>query len=158
MVQVPRFQIGFTGTRHAKEVSDEALRALRVQLQSLNRDLSEPAVFHHGLCVGADEQAHLLVRKHFPEWEIEGHPPEDPKYEASHLRDDCNVLHPERPYLARNRNIVHSSYIVFALPRHYIEEQRSGTWSTVRFARTRQRTIIIVYPDGVVREEQGWET
>ena len=33
------------------------------------------------------------------------------------------------------------------------EEVRSGTWSTVRFARKRGKRIVIIMPDGTVTEE-----
>jgi hypothetical protein len=56
------------------------------------------------------------------------------------------VLTP-RPYLVRNRHIVDASSVLIATPKGD-EELRSGTWSTVRYARKIRRdfTIKIIAP------------
>jgi len=51
------------------------------------------------------------------------------------------------PYLERNKVIVRSSRAMVATPKG-AEELRSGTWSTVRFARKLELPILIIYPDG----------
>ena len=57
------------------------------------------------------------------------------------------------PYLERNRAIVDACDILIACPKGMQEEQRSGTWATVRYARRRDRPIVIVWPDGTVTRE-----
>jgi len=39
------------------------------------------------------------------------------------------------PYLSRNRAIVDETEMLIATPAEFTEQQRSGTWSTVRYAR-----------------------
>ena len=50
------------------------------------------------------------------------------------------------PYLERNKEIVASSNLLIACPVGDKEELRSGTWSTVRFARKICTELVIVYP------------
>jgi hypothetical protein len=52
----------------------------------------------------------------------------------------------------RNHRIVDMTRVLVACPDGE-ERQHSGTWATVRYARKRGKWIIIVYPDGTVREE-----
>lgn len=56
------------------------------------------------------------------------------------------------PYLARNCVIVDEADILLACPKGP-EEQRSGTWATVRYARKQNKRIVIVYPDGTITTE-----
>jgi hypothetical protein len=55
---------------------------------------------------------------------------------------------PEREYIARNHDIVDASAVLVATPRDWYEEQRSGTWATIRYARAQRKAVIIVWPDG----------
>jgi outer membrane protein insertion porin family len=56
--------------------------------------------------------------------------------------------------LDRNRAIVDSCDVLIACPKGP-EEQRSGTWATVRYARKQKKRIVIIWPDGEVTEEKG---
>jgi predicted Rossmann fold nucleotide-binding protein DprA/Smf involved in DNA uptake len=60
---------------------------------------------------------------------------------------------PQQPYLVRNETIVKQSQVLLAAPRTSKDEQRSGTWHTIRYARKMKRKIYIVMPDGVIRKE-----
>ena len=42
--------------------------------------------------------------------------------------------------------------LVIAAPREYEEVLRSGTWATVRYTRHSFKRLIIVRPDGTIRE------
>lgn len=44
---------------------------------------------------------------------------------------------------------------MIATPSSKEEELRSGTWSTVRYARKLRRPVTLIYPDGSVVEEKG---
>lgn len=129
------FHIGFTGTRHGLNLKQkfELIRAL--QTYALGKG---EMVFHHGCCIGADNFFHRLgmilgVR-------IVLHPPEDKSAVVlQHFMDvpEDDVM-PSLPYLARNKQIVDTTQMLIAGP-DGPERQRSGTWSTVRYAWAQNR-------------------
>ncbi len=129
-------KIGFTGTRRG--MTDAQRNSLRKFLQTAAGE------FHHGDCIGADEQAHDIAEA--AGFEIHIHPPLNPTKRAFKITH-VSRMRPELPYLARNRNIVFATDELVATPAEPEEQLRSGTWSTVRFARTRNRPITIIYPD-----------
>ena len=94
---------------------------------------------HHGDCVGADAQAHDLAVE--LGLDIFIHPPENPSARA--FCKGAKTVFPEKPYLVRNRCIVDSVSFMIALPKG-AEVVRSGTWSTVRYARKIGRPCIIL--------------
>jgi predicted Rossmann fold nucleotide-binding protein DprA/Smf involved in DNA uptake len=59
---------------------------------------------------------------------------------------------PEKPYLARNRDIVLETIALIAAPAEPLEQIRSGTWSTVRFAKKQGKTVILILPDGTIEQ------
>lgn len=126
--------IGFTGTRLG--MSPNQKEWLREYLTK------HPCEFHHGDCIGSDEQAHIIAKN--ADCEIHIHPPIDDIFRAY-----CagGTIHPKKEYLERNRDIVDSCHILIACPRSHIEEQCSGTWATVRYARKIGRSINIIYPE-----------
>lgn len=65
----------------------------------------------------------------------------------------CAVLEP-KPYLVRNKDIVNASEGMLAAPRGP-EELRSGTWSTIRYARKCRKKVLIMWPDGSETWEAG---
>jgi hypothetical protein len=130
--------VGFTGT--AKGATDFQLRSLARWVRT--RQIIQ---FHHGMCVGADEQAHHLIREEKPETYIHGHPPIDKKAFADVKVD---VLWDEDDYLARDRDIVHAVHEMIAMPKGYKEERRGGTWYTIRFALSEFIPVTIIWPDG----------
>lgn len=134
--------VGFTGTRERlTSRQDSTLIAWFI--------LRERGVFHHGDCVGADAAAHAAALYHG--WRIEAHPGLGP----INLRAFCtgySRLHPAKPNLERNADIVNAATELLACP-NGPEVVRSGTWSTVRKARSRGLTITIIWPDGSVTNE-----
>lgn len=118
-------KMGFSGSRHGMTQAQlDTLGALLVTRQ--------PEEFHHGLCLGADAQAHELVRMLDMGAAIHGHPPEDGRLLAN-LR--CDQLWQPLPYLKRNRAIVKATDLLVATPSGTEREQpRSGTWATIRYA------------------------
>ena len=145
--------IGFTGSREGMTKAQyEALSAL------LNAFITEQAAitpddvpqFHHGDCVGADALSGDAA--HDAGYAIHIHPPS-----IGTLRAYCANRYPATvrdafPYLVRNKNIVDSTDILMAAP-NAPETTRSGTWSTVRYARKKSKEIWIVYPNGKVEKE-----
>ncbi len=128
-------KIGFTGTQQG--MSDKQT----IQFHALILDRFFFTEFHHGDCIGADEEAHILVREFLPEVKIVVHPPINPQKRAYCEGD---VVLPKMDYLARNKNIVNATDILLATPKTLEEELRSGTWSTIRYARKLNREVYIL--------------
>ena len=103
---------GFTGTRKGMTIMQRAM--LRTALS-----LWEADKFHHGDCIGSDQQAGDIAKteKCF----IEIHPPSDPKYRA-YCKGD--IIHPEKPYLDRDKDIVDSCDFMIGTPKGMEEELR----------------------------------
>lgn len=93
---------------------------------------------HHGDCIGADAQAHDAARA--LGYHIVLHPPTNPSRRAYCSADEEA---PPLEYLARNKRIVESSELLIAGPSGP-ERVRSGTWSTVRYARSLHLSVIIL--------------
>lgn len=101
---------------------------------------------HHGDCINADEEAHRIWQK--LGGHIWLHPPDDPKKRANcklNLGDRCD---PEKPYLVRNRIIVNNGKRLLGCPGTMTEHRRSGSWSTIRYARSLHRPLRIILPNG----------
>lgn len=131
--------VGFTGTRKGMTLSQ--IDRLRAVLNLAFRDgIGE---FHHGDCLGADEQSHDLVRRLWPRVQIVGHPCDLVKQRAF---KDCDVTMHPLPPLVRNKKIVAASEYIVATPGEATEVLRSGTWSTIRHARKMNREITVIKP------------
>ena len=126
--------IGFTGTEQGMT---------ELQKVSLSNYLKEyKGDFHHGDCIGADEEAHQIAME--LGYKIVIHPPINSKKRA--FCREGNIL-PKKEYLIRNRDIVYSSDILIATPKERNEIMRSGVWSTIRFARMIGNKVKIIYPE-----------
>lgn len=140
-------QVGFTGTQQG--LTDAQVAEVDRILGELEHDA---VTFHHGDCIGADAQAHELAENHC--FDVEIHPPDK---DAKRAFCFSPVIHEPKPYLVRNRNIVDATTILIACPNGE-ERLRSGTWSTIRYARTRiydglQQRILIIMPFGTIVKE-----
>ena len=133
---------GFTGTQRG------LTRGQRASLVVVIGGLA--GWLHHGDCVGSDDEAHdIAVAARL--W-VAIHPPRDARLRAGRTGD---LVFPTEEYLVRNRIIVDMTRALIAAPAGMAEELRSGTWSTVRYARRCRRPITLVMPDGSVRQEAG---
>lgn len=128
--------IGFTGTRDG--MSGEQYAKLALAFKKF-----KPTVFHHGCCVGADAEAHAMVRDMFPKCKIVGHPPLNKHNEAPVV---CHEYRPRAGYLYRNHDIVDECKRLIATPKERSEVLRSGTWATIRYARRIHRSITVIKP------------
>ena len=118
-------KIGFTGTQ--KGMSQYQKEQFVLKMQELI-----PVEFHHGDCVGADEEAHNIIRAFFPNsMIIYVHPPKTMSKQANMCGD---VHHAPETYLKRDKVIVDSTDCLIATPHSNTEILRSGTWATVRYA------------------------
>lgn len=133
--------VGFTGTQYGMtEAQETTLQRLLTELPNA------PHVLHHGDCVGADEQAHMIAGQ--LGFTTMGHPPVN---ESKRAFTVCTGWRQAKEYLVRNRDIVGECEVVFATPAQAGEQLRSGTWATVRYARLLHRPVHIIAPDGTVR-------
>jgi hypothetical protein len=159
-------KIGFTGTHHGMtEAQKITLRSLLqtaldevIALDPLDRPW-----FHHGDCIGSDAQADFIA------WELgyritvwpptndyarffcKAGPPPESISSISVLQ--IYTVMPPKPYLVRDKDIVNGADKVFATPAGFDEELRSGTWSTIRYARKKKIPITIIWPNGSVKQE-----
>lgn len=136
--------VGYTGARCGPSGRQQSV--LWWLLDQLNRT-NESVRLHHGDCVGSDDCAHHLARSLGIAIVI--HPPDDDKARAwcGHPAEVAGILtKPPKPYLVRNHDIVNETQLLIAVPRTLTEELRSGTWATIRYARTTNKPIIILDP------------
>lgn len=133
--------LGFTGT------SEGLTLAQKRGLYTVVREF-HPREVHHGDCVGADDYFHDVIRSYFPDCKRIIHPPDNPKKRAFCGESPNDIILPEKPYLARNQDIVNAAKVLIACPKEFKEVVRSGTWSTVRRAAKRNIPIYILLPDG----------
>jgi hypothetical protein len=140
-------KFGFTGTREGMtDFQREAFQRFIREVLVVPASFEE---FHHGCCVGADVDAVLLLDAmgvRTPDLKIIGHPPTDGKLVSKAACSRSDVLCDPEPYLDRNKSIVNACDMLIACPKGP-EEQRSGTWSTIRYAKKNNVGMVIIYPD-----------
>lgn len=110
---------------------------------ALREQLSKATEFHHGDCIGADASAHEIAKE--LEIDIYIYPPINNRKRAFCCTGSFKI-HPPKDYIERNHNIVDNCDILIACPKSNIEELRSGTWATVRYARKIKRPVIVLKP------------
>jgi hypothetical protein len=138
--------ISFTGSREG--MTDKQLAKVRLLLYNY-----APSEVHHGDCVGADAEFHNLCRSLYGiSVHIVIHPPKDDRYRAFCKGD---VILEPRPYLERDKVIAKVGDLLIATPKHAAEVRRSGTWATVRYAKTERKPRIIVTPQGHAQHRGG---
>lgn len=131
-------RLGFTGTRNGmtekqKNRFDELINELK------------PTLFLHGACLGADEQAAIICNS--KNIELEAFPCTLKDWVSSQALKISNIVNPNAPPLERNRSIVDNSKFIVACPESG-EVARSGTWSTIRYARNCSKRIYIIDTEG----------
>jgi hypothetical protein len=153
--------LGFTGTRRGLTTAQRA--ALPSVLAVLPDDIE------HGGAEGADEEFHsfllpeivrsnchplqqgcrVVIRTatterfwHWRRWEADAG---DPRWLV--------LVQPVAP-LRRNHQIASRCDHLLACPAESSEILRSGTWATIRYARTAGKLVTIIKPDGTVQEER----
>jgi hypothetical protein len=118
-------KVGFTGTQIGMSKNQKEQFVLKLY------ELA-PTEFHHGDCVGADAEAHDIVREFFPNVKIVGHLPQSDKKRAF---KKCDEYRDPLPYLVRDRKIVEETEFLIGSPKSDEEVIRSGTWTTIRYSR-----------------------
>jgi len=118
-------KVGFTGTREGISVNQhrELIKFIK------ENDFTE---LHHGDCVGADAQMHEYTRLFKPNCIIVVRPP---KNEIRRAWCQGDIIKEPMDYIPRDRLIVDSVDLLVACPLRDEEELRSGSWTTIRYAR-----------------------
>lgn len=137
-------KIGFTGTQAGMSPKQKSrLRYLLTLLRATE--------FHHGDCVGADAEAHIIAME--LDLKIVVHPPESDAKRA--FCEGYDEIRPPDPYLVRNEDIVRETECLIAAPLENSEHSRSGSWATVRSARKLHRPRYIIFRNGDVTKDRG---
>lgn len=108
--------------------------------------------FHHGDCVGADDEAadavHSLSDEELSGVRIVCHPPADETHRAFNDKH-CERREP-KTHFARNRAIVEGTDALVACPCEMQHQSRGGTWYTHDYAKKHGKPVYVVWPDGTV--------
>ncbi len=143
-------RIGFTGSREGMPTAQrESTRLVLTDLCSISK--TDELEFHHGDCVGSDEEAHrIALTLRIP---IFIHPPIN--LEGRAVCSGYYWIENPKGYLDRNRDIAAACDVLVATPKQSIEVTRSGTWATVRYARKLSKKILIIHRNGEIYENEG---
>ena len=135
--------VGVTGTSRGATIE---------QMRQIRRFFDERRVkiLHHGDCIGVDVQTAKIAE--FMGIDTVCHPPINPRARARH---NSTVILPEKDYLVRNKDIVDSSDHMIVVPFEKEEILRSGTWMTYRYAKKKDVSRTIIFPDGELRTEKS---
>lgn len=149
--------IGFTGTR--KGMTERQAARLEEYLRMYQRSFGGRVEFCHGGAIGADSEADDIARTlHIPRivrpaLAFPMQLPEKRMEDLSKVFGGAEILGPKSDPLARNKDIVNASAYMLAIPARMKEELRSGTWATIRFARSKRKHVVIAWPDGSQLEQ-----
>lgn len=106
--------------------------------------------FHHGDCMGVDEQSAKLISKVYGEGFLHCHPPSMDVHRAFVA---SGTTYPAKPYLVRNTDIVNAVGVLIVIPKDTTPRHRSGTWHTYRKAVNTGTRRCIIWPNGRVTSE-----
>lgn len=132
-------KLGFTGT--AQGMSQQQKKMFRAFVVD-----SKITEFHHGDCVGADDEATNIIGEESSSTIIHAWPCNISSMRAYNAFN--HIIHPIRAPLLRNKDIVKSSEKMIATPKELQEITRSGTWATVRESVKRKKFLLMIYPNG----------
>jgi hypothetical protein len=137
--------VGFTGCREGMtEPQKSKVYGLLTDLYTLGF-----RTVRHGICIGSDWDFHNMCKE--LGFTIIGHPGVNKTGERMvNKLIKCDALHTEKYFLLRNRDIVNSCEIMIATPNTKDQSLRSGTWSTIRYAKKCKRNILVVDPEGIL--------
>lgn len=145
----PKFEIvGFTGTQDGMRLAQKD--TLVEYLATLKQDFGAWTTVHGG-CVGADELFHVIASSQGYRAIVR---PSLIKAKQSRISMSAEVVYPPTQPLKRNNLIAKDCHIMLATPKQSYEVLRSGTWSTIRYARKFNKPLIIIRPDGSVLQER----
>lgn len=136
-------RVGFTGTRFG--MTEAQLNSFSQLMCNLN-----PDKFHHGDCVGADDNAANETFSLFGKDRTVCHPPIDESHRA--FNPHYSEIRKPKTHFARNRDIVNETDVLIACPKEDTHQDRGGTWYTVDFAMKVGKMVYTIWPDGRIEE------
>lgn len=143
LVIPPGKTLGFTGTKNGMVPEQKtAFAALCAQKRSEGF-----TKFRHGDCIGADDQAATIAAAAgFFIIAHPGHPkdPENTMYRA--FNPHSHLVLTAKPFVKRDHDIVDESDELAATPMGHEEIIASGTWTTVRYARKKNKITHVLCP------------
>lgn len=134
--------LGITGTKHGmNERQFDVL--LELLWYAYDDGFTE---FRHCDCVGVDGEAHNIAEE--VGYEITIHPPKNDKNRAFCDPGDDPMIHSLAPedYHVRDRAMVDAVSHLIVIPHGQVEELRSGTWTTYRYAKKINKPYLIIFP------------
>jgi hypothetical protein len=138
---------GFTGTHKGAQAIQLELAKQKLMLLK-QEGFSE---LHHGMCIGADEQVAKIAKE--LGFRVVAHPglAKDPTNLLYRSEWDGNdEVREAKPFIERDHDIVNETEVMLATPLTYEEITRSGTWTTVRYAKKQGRvegsTLHVIKP------------
>lgn len=135
------YHLGVTATRYG--LSDFQRDHAKQRFVHLLGEWDE-IEFHHGKCVGGDEETLLIAKSLGPRVRTWAHPAIVRPNMVSQVTSDVEL--PAKPPLERNVDIVNAIDELLAYPGQEHEVLRSGTWSTIRYARKAERLHAVILP------------
>lgn len=140
MIIEKTMKIGFTGTRQGMTAAQRS--AFKEILAKIDVD-----EFHHGDCIGADADAHHIIRDLFPGCTIISHPPVDNSQRAG---CESDFARRPKPFLVRNHDIADEADILIGCPKEGHEIKRgtrgAGTWATIHYGRSLRMKVLVIWP------------
>lgn len=98
--------------------------------------------FHHGDCIGADDEAADLVSENFPDIKIVCHPPIDETHRA--FNNKHQEIRVQKKHFARNRDIVDETDFTTAAPLTTEHQDHGGTWYTHDYAIKKKKETLVL--------------
>ena len=135
--------IGVTGTRSG--MIDDQLRRFAEFLEELTEQGATE--FHHGDCVGVDEQAAIMAQG--MGLRTICHPPLKEDLRAFHKSDE---IREQQNHFARNRSIVDNVDLLIVVPWQDEWQPRGGTWYTHDYAEKVGVETFTVWPSPTVHQ------
>lgn len=132
--------IGITGSRFG--CTHPQLHTLEMALIRLRNDHGA-RVFHHGDCIGVDQQAVRAAK--FLGLRIVSHPPINESLRAYYPSDETRE---PAGYLERDRALTGEVDLLLGCPKTPWPQRRSGTWFTIRYAEQTGTKVAVILPDG----------
>lgn len=145
------YRVGFTGTSRgmAPEQKQRVLEFLSVIKLEHPTEVLE---FHFGLCIGADEQAAIIAKR--LGFRVVAHPGTPKDSTSMRWRSEwseSDEVREPKPFISRDRDIVDETDEMVATPVSEKEERASGTWTTVRYARKKEKKVTVLNPKKMLK-------
>lgn len=139
--------IAFTGPRAGITIAQK-----NQLLWAMRNRADRETVFHHGVCVGADQQFHMLLEQFLidhpyvrPMWRLEMHPCTLASMVATDLRVISLgipvTIHAPIPPLDRNIVMAQECHRLWATPVNLVPMHCGGTWHTIRHVQRMQKPV-----------------